>query len=70
MTEVVLAEYDGQVWLVAGDEYIGELLTNELPEGVTVEFVTCDSQMAVFAMWEERSPAARARGASLGSSTR
>lgn len=60
MGRVVLAESGGQVWIVEGDEHVSELLVNELPDDVAVEFVTCDTPAAVFAMWRERSPGAAA----------
>lgn len=55
MATVVLAEAEGSVWVVAGDEHVGELLANELPAGVSVEFVACSTRAAVFALWHERS---------------
>ena len=60
MAAVVLAEVDGGVWLVDGDEHIGALLANTLPDGVTVEFVACESRAAAFALWHDGSPSTRA----------
>ena len=63
MADVVLAECDGQVWLVAGEEHIDALLIDKLAPGVTVELVTCDTRAAVYAMWQQMSsdPAAGAQ---------
>ena len=55
MATVTLAESDGQVWVVEGDEHVGALLVNELPDGVTVEIVACGTRAAAFALWRERS---------------
>ena len=52
---VMLAESDGQVWVIEGDEHLGALLVNELPDGVTVEIMACVTRAAVFALWRERS---------------
>lgn len=52
---VTLAESDGQVWVVEGDEHVGALLVNELPDGVTVEMIQCGTRSEVFALWRERS---------------
>ena len=55
MAVVVLADSGGQVWLIEGDEHVGALLVNELPDGVTVEMIACSSRAAVFELWRERS---------------
>ena len=62
MTLMVLAEAGGQMWVVEGEEYISELLMNELPDGVSVELVTCATQADVYALWREGSPDAEAQG--------
>lgn len=55
MPNVLLAEAEGRLWLVAGDEHVGDLLANTLPEGVTVEFMAVADGTAVLALWHERS---------------
>lgn len=62
MTEVVLAECHGQVWLVAGDEHIDGVLNGRLPEGVSVEYITLPNRGAVIDMWVARSADADADG--------
>ena len=55
MADVTLAEFDGQVWLVAGENLIDELLANMMPPGATIEFVSCDSRAEVWDLWAENS---------------
>lgn len=56
MPNVLLAEAQGRLWLVSGDEHVGDLLGNTLPEGVAIEFVAVADGAAVLALWHERSP--------------
>ncbi len=53
---VLLAEADGQLWVVLGDEHLGALLVNELPPEIPVELVRCATRADAFAMWHDRSP--------------
>jgi hypothetical protein len=55
MADVTLAEFDDQVWLVAGENFIDELLANMMPPGTTIEFVSCASRAEVWALWAENS---------------
>ena len=58
--DVVLAEADGQVWLVLGDEHIGTVLLGQLPDGVTVEILSVKNRAAVMALWWQLNPIASA----------
>lgn len=58
MPVVVLAETDGQFWLVQGDEHMSALVMNALPDDVTVEIIECGTVAEVLAAWHERSAAA------------
>ncbi len=55
MADVILADCEGQVWLVKGDEHIDELLAGTLPAGITVEFLPFTSRAAVFGLWRDMS---------------
>jgi hypothetical protein len=46
-----LAEYDGNTWVVGGEEHIDDLLANTLPPDVTIELLPCDSKSDVIALW-------------------
>jgi hypothetical protein len=52
VADIVLAEYQGQAWLVGGEEYIDDLLANTLESNITIEILGCDSQSAVRRMWQ------------------
>jgi hypothetical protein len=45
--DILLAECNGQGWLVRGDQYIDDLLANTLLPHLTVEVVTCESKSAI-----------------------
>ncbi len=51
MADITLAEFNGNAWLVGGEQHIDDLLANTLPEDVTIELVPCDSKSAVNALW-------------------
>ncbi len=51
MADVTLAEFNGSVWLVGGEQHTDELLFNSLPESVSVELIACDSREQVRNMW-------------------
>lgn len=62
MADVTLAESHGQVWLVAGEEHIDDLLANTLPPGITIEIIPCADRTEVWALWQ-RSEADEENGA-------
>ena len=51
MADIVLAECQGQAWLVSGEQYIDHLLANTLPPHVSIELVACESKTEVDALW-------------------
>lgn len=51
MADIVLAECQGQAWLVSGEQYIDNLLANTLPPEVSIELVACESKSEVDALW-------------------
>ena len=51
MADVTLAECNGNVWLVSGEQHVAMLLYNNLPPDVSVELVSCDSLEQVRQIW-------------------
>ena len=51
MADIILAEHQGQAWLVSGEGHIDDLLANTLPPNLTIEFVACESKSAVRELW-------------------
>jgi hypothetical protein len=51
MADIVLAEHQGQAWLVSGEQYIDDLLANTLPANLSIEFVACESHSDVIVLW-------------------
>jgi hypothetical protein len=51
MADITLAEFNGRVWLVGGEDYIDDLLANTLPPDVSIEMVRCESQTDLRALW-------------------
>ena len=51
MADITLAEFNGNVWLVGGEDHIDDLLTNTLPQDVTIEMVPCARKSDVHALW-------------------
>lgn len=51
MADIVLAEHQGQSWLVSGERHIDDLLANTLAPNLTIEFVACESKSAVTELW-------------------
>lgn len=51
MADIILAEHQGQSWLVSGEVHIDDLLANTLPPNLTIEFVTCESKSDVRDLW-------------------
>ena len=58
--DVVLAEAEGQFWLVLGDDHIGEVLLGQLPQGLTIEMVSLKNRAAVMTLWWQINPLASA----------
>ncbi len=52
MADIILAEYNGQAWMVGGVEYIDDMLANTLPEDVSIEIVICESDSEINELWE------------------
>jgi hypothetical protein len=51
MADIVLAQIGSRTWLVDGEAYLDGLLGNMLPDDVTIEFITCESESEVQALW-------------------
>ena len=51
MADIILAEHQGQSWLVSGVGHIDDLLANTLAPNLTIEFVACQSQTTVMELW-------------------
>lgn len=51
MADILLAESGGGTWLVAGEEYIDDLLMGTLPETVSVAFVAVSGREEMLALW-------------------
>jgi len=51
MADITLAECEGNIWVVGGEQHIDDLLANTLPRHVTIEFLPCDSKSDVLALW-------------------
>lgn len=55
MADIVLAEYNGQAWMVGGVEHIDDMLANTLPDNVSIEIVICEALSQVDELWERYS---------------
>ena len=53
MADIVLAEYNGQAWMVGGVEHIDDMLANTLPDNVSIEIVVCDALSQIDELWEQ-----------------
>ena len=51
MADVTLAECNGNIWLVGGERYVDDLLFNTLPDGVSIELISCDDRDQVRKIW-------------------
>jgi hypothetical protein len=51
MADIVLAEAEDRVWLVAGEAHLDDLLANTLPPEVSIALVACEHAAAVHALW-------------------
>lgn len=51
MADIILAEHQGQAWLVNGEGHIDDLLAGMLRPNLTIEFVSCESKSDVIALW-------------------
>ena len=54
--DVTLAECEGQVWLVGGEEHLDALLIGRLAPELTVGLRHCATRAELFALWQELSP--------------
>ena len=52
MADIVLAEYNGQAWMVGGVEHIDDMLANTLPDNVSIEIVRCETHSQIDELWE------------------
>jgi hypothetical protein len=53
VADILLAEFEGRVWLVSGEEHLDDLLANTLSPDVSVELVPCQSVAAVRDQWAQ-----------------
>ena len=51
MADITLAEWNGNVWLVAGEALIDDMLANTLPPGISIEILPCASKDDVLRLW-------------------
>lgn len=51
MADITLAEFQGRVWLVGGEQYIDDLLANTLAGDVSIELLPCENKSDVQALW-------------------
>ncbi len=51
MADILLAEFEGRVWLVSGEPHLDDLLANTLSPDVSVELVPCETVAAVRDLW-------------------
>ncbi len=51
MADIVLAQIGSRTWMVDGETFLDDLLVNDLPDDVTIEFITCESESEVQEMW-------------------
>lgn len=51
MADITLAEFNGSVWLVGGENFFDDLLANTLPADISIEMVQCESQSNVHDLW-------------------
>ncbi len=51
MADVTLAELNGNVWCVGGEDHLDDLLANTLAKDVTIELVPCESKSDVMELW-------------------
>jgi hypothetical protein len=50
MADIVIAEHQGQAWLVSGERYIDDLLANTLSSDISIDIVSCASHADVTAL--------------------
>jgi hypothetical protein len=53
VSDIILAEYQGNAWLVRGERYIDDLLVNTLPRGIGIEIITCETETDVNDLWRQ-----------------
>jgi hypothetical protein len=56
MPDIVLAQIGERTWLVNGEVFIDDLLANTLRDDVTIDFVACESEKEVLALWYANFP--------------
>jgi hypothetical protein len=63
VADIILVEHRGKAWLVRGERYIDDLLINSLPQGISIDIITCESESDVNEIWrregystQDRSP--------------
>jgi hypothetical protein len=53
MADILLAGFEGRVWLVSGEAHLDDLLANTLSPEVSVELVPCESVDGVRDLWAQ-----------------
>jgi hypothetical protein len=53
MADITLAEFNGAVWLVGGEDLLHDMLANTLPKDISIEFVSCERASDVQALWTQ-----------------
>lgn len=53
MADVTLAECNGNVWLVGGENHLMDLLGNTMPDDVNIELVACERKSDVTDLWHQ-----------------
>jgi len=51
MADVTLAEFNGRVFLVGGEQHLDDLLANTLPPNVSIELLQCERQSEIHTLW-------------------
>ena len=54
MAEIVLAECNGNTWVVEGDQYVDDLLANTLPPSMTIRFIAVLNAAEAHRIWDRR----------------
>ncbi len=51
MADITLAECNGNIWLVGGEQHVHDLLRDILPPDISVELISCDDRDQVRRLW-------------------
>lgn len=51
MADIILAQVGWNTWMVTGESFLNDLLTDDLHPDVTIEFITCQSESEVQEIW-------------------